>query len=51
MFDLNGDGKYDWQDDALFHTVIDKPDSNQETNTSHTHSGSLGWIVSAVVVL
>ena len=37
---------FDWNGDALFHTVIDKQDSNQETNTSHTSRGCLGWIVS-----
>lgn len=30
MFDWNGDGKHDGQDDALLHNVINQPDKESE---------------------
>ena len=37
--DWNGDGKHDWQDDAIFHNVIDT-DNNTSTNSSSGRGGS-----------
>ena len=37
--DWNGDGKHDWQDDAIFHNVIDT-DNNTSSNTSSGGGGS-----------
>lgn len=34
--DWNGDGKHDWQDDAIFHNVID----SDNTSSSNISSGS-----------
>ena len=31
-FDWNNDGKQDWHDDALFHTVINKNSSSNDSN-------------------
>ena len=33
MFDWNGDKKHDGRDDSLFHTVVDKPGSDQSRRT------------------
>lgn len=54
MFDWNGDGKNDWHDDALFHTVINKSDSeeNKHSFTSGSgESGCMSWIVGILVFL
>ena len=37
--DWNGDGKHDWQDDAIFHNVIDT-DNNTSSNNSSGRGGS-----------
>jgi hypothetical protein len=37
--DWNGDGKHDWQDDAIFHNVIET-DNNTSSNTSSGRGGS-----------
>ncbi len=39
--DLNGDGKHDWKDDAIFHNVIDS-DSNSSNNSSGGNSSRGG---------
>ena len=47
--DWNGDGKYDWQDDALFHNVINADDdsSNNISYRGRSHaSGSSSFAVS-----
>ena len=38
--DWNGDGKHDWQDDALFHNVINTDDdsSNNSSYSGRRHS-------------
>lgn len=60
--DWNGDGKHDWQDDAIFHNVINS-DEDSSTNTStggggrHTSGGSafyisqLGKVVIVLVII
>lgn len=52
MFDWNGDGKHDWHDDALFHTVINKTDSDNKTTASNTQgSGCLTWVIGILFIL
>lgn len=57
--DWNGDGKYDWQDDAIFHNVINA-DNDSANNTpsggggNHSSGGSTFYISQlgkAVIVL
>lgn len=57
--DWNGDGKHDWQDDAIFHNVINA-DNNSSNNTpsgsggNHSSGGSTFYISQlgkAVIVL
>jgi len=57
--DWNGDGKHDWQDDAIFHNVINV-DNDSANNTSsggggsHSSRGSIFYISQlgkAVIVL
>ena len=47
--DWNGDGKHDWQDDALFHNVINA-DDDSSNNISHSgrsySSGNSSFVVS-----
>ncbi len=52
MFDWDGDGKKDWHDDALFHTVINKTDSEKNTNTTNSSGGGcVSWVVGALIFL
>lgn len=54
MYDWNGDGKNDWHDDALFHTVINKTDPEEHMHTSKSGSGRSGcmsWIIGVIVFL
>lgn len=37
--DWNGDGKHDWQDDAIFHNVINT-DNNLSNNTPSDSGGN-----------
>ena len=52
--DFNGDGKHDWQDDAIFHNIIEKEDGKQESTQNQpgptVPSGRSGWI-STIVAL
>jgi hypothetical protein len=57
--DWNGDGKHDWQDDAIFHNVINT-DNNSSNNTpsggggNHSSGGSpfcISQLGKAVIVL
>ena len=52
MFDWNDDGKHDWHDDALFHTVINKSEpDNKTTSSNKQESGCLTWIIGILFVL
>ena len=40
--DWNGDGKHDWQDDALFHNVINSDDSSSNNSSYRGRRHSSG---------
>ena len=47
--DWNGDGKHDWQDDAVFHNVIDTDNNTSSTpssggGSSYSSSGSSFYV-------
>lgn len=48
--DWNGDGKQDWQDDALFHNVINGPSGGGGDQPSGTPRGC-GCSTMALIVL
>ena len=43
VFDWNNDGKQDWHDDALFHTVINKDSSSDDDEFPTLGKGSSGY--------
>lgn len=56
--DWNGDGKYDWKDDAFYNNVIDNKENGQNQdhrdalnnhNYSNNDSGCSGWVVVGVI--
>lgn len=56
--DWNGDGKHDWQDDAIFHNVINTDDNSSNNNSSggryHSNKGSsfqLSQLGTVVIVI
>lgn len=41
--DWNGDGKHDWQDDALYHNVIQSDDKEDKPSAQNSSSTKAGW--------